>query len=127
MKYLILFFLIFHGISLSQNFTLSGYLEDIETGESLEQGAIREVEEECGISELVIEKHLMDTYHLYELEGQIVVKQSVWFLMHTDDHSELIPQTEENITEARWMTPDEIKEIVLNNTYPSIKELVERG
>ena len=35
MKYLILFFLIFHGISFSQNFTLSGYLEDIETGESL--------------------------------------------------------------------------------------------
>lgn len=99
----------------------------LEENESLEQGAIREVEEECGISKLVIEKHLMDTYHLYELEGQIVVKQSVWFLMHTDDHSELIPQTEENITAARWMTPDEIKEIVLNNTYPSIKELVERG
>ena len=35
MRYLILFFLIFHGISFSQNFTLSGYLEDIETGESL--------------------------------------------------------------------------------------------
>ena len=35
MRCLILFFLIFHGISFSQNFTLSGYLEDIETGESL--------------------------------------------------------------------------------------------
>lgn len=35
MRCLILFFLIFHVISFSQNFTLSGYLEDIETGESL--------------------------------------------------------------------------------------------
>ena len=35
MKNLLLFFLIFYGISFSQNFTLSGYLEDVETGESL--------------------------------------------------------------------------------------------
>lgn len=96
----------------------------IETGESLEQGAIREVEEECGISELIIEKHLMDTYHMYELNERIIIKQSVWFLMRTDDLSELVPQAEENITDARWMTPDEIKEIVLNNTYPSIKEII---
>ena len=35
MKNLLLFFLIFYGISFSQNFTLSGYLEDVDTGESL--------------------------------------------------------------------------------------------
>ncbi|MDT8412739.1 MAG: NUDIX domain-containing protein [Vicingaceae bacterium] len=95
----------------------------LEENESLKQGAIREVEEECGISGLTIEKHLMDTYHMYELNERVVIKQSVWFLMNTKDCSELIPQKEENITDARWMTSDEIKEIVLNNTYPSIKEI----
>lgn len=96
----------------------------VEEGETLEASAIREVEEECGIGNLTILKHLKDTYHLYELNNKMVLKQSVWYEMKTDDTSELVPQTEENITDARWMTDEEIQREVLKNTYPSIKEII---
>ncbi len=96
----------------------------VEVGETLEESAIREVEEECGISKLTIINHLKDTYHLYELNNKMVIKQSVWYEMKTDDTSKLIPQAEENITDARWMTNEEIQKEVMKNTYPSIKEII---
>ena len=96
----------------------------VEVGETLKQAAIREVEEECGITYLTILRHLKDTYHIYELNDKLVLKQSVWYEMKTNDTSELVPQTEENITDARWMTDEEIQQEVLNNTYPSIKEII---
>jgi ADP-ribose pyrophosphatase YjhB (NUDIX family) len=96
----------------------------VEVGETLEESAIREVEEECGISKLTIINHLKDTYHLYELNNKMVIKQSVWYEMKTDDASKLIPQIEENITDARWMTNEEIQKEVMKNTYPSIKEII---
>ena len=37
----------------------------LEIGESIEECAIREVEEECGISGLIIEKKIKDTYNIY--------------------------------------------------------------
>lgn len=96
----------------------------VEVGETLEASAIREVEEECGISNLTILNHLKDTYHIYELNDKLVLKQSVWYEMKTDDTSKLIPQTEENITDARWMNDEEIQNEVLKNTYPSIREII---
>lgn len=96
----------------------------VEEGETLEASAVREVEEECGIGSLTILNHLKDTYHIYELNNKLVLKQSVWYEMKTDDTSELVPQTEENITDARWMTDEEIQREVLKNTYPSIKEII---
>lgn len=96
----------------------------VEEGETLEESAIREVEEECGISKLTIVNHLKDTYHLYELNNKMVLKQSVWYEMKSDDTSELVPQKEENITDARWMTNEEIQKVVMKNTYPSIKEVI---
>ncbi len=96
----------------------------VEEGETLEASAIREVEEECGISNLTILNHLKDTYHIYELNDKLVLKQSVWYEMKTDDTSKLIPQTEENITDARWMNDEEIQNEVLKNTYPSIREII---
>jgi ADP-ribose pyrophosphatase YjhB (NUDIX family) len=96
----------------------------VEKKESVEHAAIREVEEECGISQLTVLNHIKDTYHIYELNDKLVLKQSIWYEMKTTDSAKLVPQTEENITDARWMTTKEIENIVLKNTYPSIKELL---
>lgn len=96
----------------------------VEANETLEASAIREVEEECGIGNLTILNHIKDTYHIYELNGKMVLKQSVWYSMKSDDTSELVPQTEENITDARWMDDEEVQREVLKNTYPSIKEII---
>ena len=72
-------------------------------GETIEECAIREVEEECGISGLSIISEAFSTFHLYNEKGKTIVKESVWYKMRSTDKSELVPQTEEDILEARWV------------------------
>ena len=71
----------------------------IEKNESTESAAVREVEEECGIENSTIIQKLIITYHIYFLDG-IKLKETHWFLMHSDDSNNLIPQLEEGITEV---------------------------
>lgn len=96
----------------------------VEKGEKIKEAAIREVEEECGINGLTITEELPNTYHIYEHKQKIVLKQTFWFAMNTSYGGELIPQTEENITDVKWLSVKDINDIVLSNTYYSIKELL---
>ncbi|MCB0400587.1 MAG: NUDIX domain-containing protein [Flavobacteriales bacterium] len=96
----------------------------IEQEETVEEAAIREVEEECGISGLTITKRFPDTYHVYELKEKHILKRTYWFEMQTGFSGELQPQLEENITDVRWFTEDEIRDKVLHNTYQSIADLL---
>lgn len=95
----------------------------MDKGETLKQTAIREVEEECGISKLKITGSLTTTYHTYKLNGKDMVKASHWFKMTTTDNSPLKIQTEEHITDARWVSDKEIPAL-LANAYPSIAEVM---
>ena len=95
----------------------------VDKGETLEQAALREVEEECGISKLIITEKLLTTYHTYTLKGKNVVKASHWYSMTTADNRPLKPQTEENITDARWVSEKEILDL-LKDAYPSIAEVI---
>jgi len=96
----------------------------MEKGENMEETAIREVEEECGIDNLTITKPLANTYHIYELAGKIILKETFWFDMISSFDGDLVPQLKENITKAEWLTDDEITHKVLKNTYSSIKSLL---
>ena len=91
----------------------------IEKGESIENAAIREVEEECGIFNLTITKKLITTYHIYHQNGYIL-KETYWYLMHSSYDALLIPQLEEGITEVSFKNEEEIEDI-LKNTYANIK------
>ena len=55
----------------------------VEIHESIEEGAIREVEEETGVSGLVITKPLSTTYHIFKRNGRYKIKITYWFKMHT--------------------------------------------
>jgi ADP-ribose pyrophosphatase YjhB (NUDIX family) len=94
----------------------------VEEGESLEQGAIREVEEETGISKLKIIDKLNTTYHIYRYRGILVLKVSHWYNMKTSFQGNFIPQAEEGITDVKWFNNDEIVQ-VLTNTWENIKLL----
>jgi 8-oxo-dGTP pyrophosphatase MutT (NUDIX family) len=83
----------------------------IEHGETPEICALREVHEECGISNHKIIKPLMPSYHTYMWEGISYLKKTSWFLMSYDEETILDPQTEEGITKVEWLLPDEISKI----------------
>jgi len=91
----------------------------LEKDETIENAAIREVEEECGIFNLKLITPLVTTYHIYFDEG-MKLKQTYWFLMTSDYKKELIPQTEEGITKVAFKNEQETKEI-FKNTYENIK------
>jgi len=93
--------------------------------ESAEKGAIREVMEETGITDLRITKKLPSTFHIYtDRKGKEVLKETFWFEMTCERNQILIPQTEEDITEVRWFSADELF-IPLHDTYASLKNLLE--
>jgi 8-oxo-dGTP pyrophosphatase MutT (NUDIX family) len=96
----------------------------IEKGESIENGAIREVEEECGISPLQIKRTLAPTYHIYSLEEKNILKPTYWFEMLYKGHQVLTPQTEEGITKAEWVSKNNFDKIK-QNTFPSILKVLE--
>ena len=48
----------------------------LDQNESIKECAIREVEEECGISGLNILNALQDTYHTYEIKGRKILKRT---------------------------------------------------
>ncbi|MCC6837555.1 MAG: NUDIX domain-containing protein [Bacteroidia bacterium] len=95
----------------------------IEKGEKVKTAAIREVEEECGISKLQIIKELPSTYHTYFMEEKQVLKRTYWFEMSCADTSALVPQIEEGITDVQWLAPTEFKK-VKTNTYESILDVL---
>ena len=97
----------------------------VDEGETLEEAAIREVEEECGIGKLKIVEKLLTTYHTYTLKGKNIIKASHWYSMTTADNSPLKAQTEENITDARWVSVAEIPTL-LKYSYPSIAEVINK-
>ncbi len=96
----------------------------IEAGETPKKAAIREVKEECGIGKLKITKELPSTYHTYEMKGKKYLKRTFWYEMMCHDDSPLIPQVEEHIDEAKWMTKSALKKMNETNTYRSILEVL---
>jgi 8-oxo-dGTP pyrophosphatase MutT (NUDIX family) len=94
----------------------------LEAGETIEECAIREVEEECGMEELSIFNKLKSTYHTYKLNGKAILKCTYWFEMHSNYKSKLTPQLEEGITKLEWVSLSEVLS-KLENSYGNIKEL----
>jgi len=94
----------------------------LEVGENIEQCAMREVEEECGVSGLIITQQLQETYHTYEINGQKILKRTYWFEMKSSFKGNLTPQNKEGITVAVWVDEQDIAE-KLENSFGNIIEL----
>jgi 8-oxo-dGTP pyrophosphatase MutT (NUDIX family) len=94
----------------------------IDEGETPETAAVREVGEECGIAGHKVVKSLPCTYHIYSLpdkKEEWVFKITYWFEMSYFGELTGIPQTEEDITEVKWVAVNNLEKM-LNNTYPNL-------
>lgn len=94
----------------------------LEKGESLEEGAIREVEEETGVSGISITSFNTKTYHVFKRNDKHKLKLTYWYNMHSDYDGEFVPQLKEGITKVRWRDFQQTQR-ALSKTYKNIKLL----
>lgn len=94
-----------------------------ERKETIEETAIREVEEETGVEGLKITKTLPTTYHIFKRNGKHRIKVTYWFEMKTDFEGELLPQIKEGITQVKWLDY-KASQKALENSYANIRILV---
>ena len=95
----------------------------IDKGETREEAALREVEEECGIK-VRIRKKLCNTWHTYTMKKTPILKKTTWYTMSVVDESRMKPQLEEEISEVRFMAPKETYH-ALQNSYRSIEYVID--
>lgn len=95
----------------------------IDPGETPEEAAVREVQEETGLVNLDLGPFLTFTYHTFEQKDKRILKITWWYRMDTSD-TRLVPQTEEDIEQIEWVEPISWLEsgIVV---YPNIREVIE--
>ena len=98
----------------------------MEDGETKEETALREVEEECSIQNLKIEKKLPTTYHVFYENNKYKLKITYWYTMTTDDDSIPIPQDEEGISKAAFIPKNSISSHYAE-MYRSIHELINKN
>lgn len=95
----------------------------MEKGESREESAIREIEEECSLTNLELKRFLMPTFHIYFLK-EYIIKETFWFEVYYNGVELPLPQTEEGIESVEWKKESEIPQL-LENSYPNIKLLMD--
>ncbi len=96
----------------------------LESGESIEECARREVSEEVGCSCPEIHSRLKDTYHEYQEDHQLIGKTTHWFAMSLlDGNEELQPEKREGIEKLEWVpVADALKQVGYDNLVYVIKD-----
>lgn len=95
----------------------------LDEGETIEECAVREVEEETGLSEVQLGQHIITTWHTYDEGGHQILKETWWYAMRVSGEQNPVPQTEEQISELKWVQ-NPLKSGILDNTYPSIRDVI---
>lgn len=95
----------------------------LDKGESLEECAVREVEEETGLSEVKLIAPLIITYHTYHEGTKFVLKESHWYTMKVKGEQQLVPQADEGIEEIKWVGVKEATEF-FPECFPSVIDVI---
>lgn len=95
----------------------------LDKGETLEACAVREVEEETGLKNVELIAPLLITYHTYHEGSKYILKESHWYTMSVKGDQILVPQTEEDIMEIKWVKDTELKSY-MKNIYLSVADVL---
>jgi len=102
----------------------------LKPGEAPEEGAVREVKEELGISSVQLLAPLAVTMHTYPVEEELAVKPTHWYIMTTPAKT-FEPQQEEDITLVQWFPLSQaIKQVGYASLRPLLSDnrgLLEKG
>jgi len=96
-----------------------------EKNETMEETAMREVEEETGVSGLSVVKKLQKTYHVFKRNGRYKLKQTYWYEMKSTFKGTPKGQEDEGIEKVEWIHPNDIPKL-LENSYENIKLLFKK-
>lgn len=96
-----------------------------EKGETPEECAVREVEEECAVK-VKAEAHLCNTWHTYTKDRKSILKKTFWYTMSCISDEGMKPQREEGIDDIRWFDRKSAAK-ALEDSYPSMRYLFERS
>lgn len=94
----------------------------LDKGESIVNAAVREVEEECNVFDIEVERKLGMTYHLY-FEKKWLLKETHWYHMLSRSWQQAKPQIEEEIEKIMWVNPTELN-IEELDTYNNIRYVI---
>ncbi|HEV7331083.1 MAG TPA: NUDIX domain-containing protein [Flavisolibacter sp.] len=98
----------------------------LDEGETLEECALREINEETGADHLSLEKPLQVTYHTYHQGDRQILKESHWYLVKAAEKTPLTPQTDENVSECRWVPMEEIHPYI-DGAFASVADVLKTG
>ena len=95
----------------------------VEKKELIIDAAIREVTEETGVGDIIVEKKISETYHIFKKGKRFRLKKTYWFKMSTTYMGKTNPQTEEGIEKTKWVSNKNIEDI-LNDAFENIRIIV---
>lgn len=94
----------------------------LDEGETIEECALREVEEETGVQDLKIDHFIMITYHIFRRNGKYKLKETHWYSMSTEFQGVLTPAIDEGIEKVKWKNFEKSQK-ALKKSYENIKLL----
>lgn len=95
----------------------------LETDEAPDTAALREVREETGIDDVVLDGEIDTIDWFFRFRGKLVHKVCHFYLMHTDREA-TTPQRAEGITACRWARFDEAAQLV---SYANARDVLLRA
>jgi len=97
----------------------------IEKHETVDSGALREVQEETGLKNIKLLSEFHRTYHTYEQDNKRILKETVWYLMQASGSEATRPQQSEGITRIEWVNAQRARKLT-ENTYGNIALLIRK-